>query len=192
MIFFVFYVILMFFMGRVLDKFGLWMVLIFGGILVGIGWILVGFFNGLIYFILGYGIIVGIGVGIVYGVLIVVFVKWFEDKRGFVVGLIVLGFGMLFFIIVFIVRKFIEMYGFFLIFRILGVVFLIVIILLLILLKFLFREVIIDEGFKIKKDKFFYFFFEMVKIKIFWVFWFCFVIGMLSGLMVIGILSFVG
>jgi len=130
MFFLVFYAILMPLAGRVLDKFGPRMVSIVGGILVGIGWILAGFSKSLIYLILGYGIIGGTGVGIAYGVPIAVSAKWFEDKRGFAVGLTVLGFGMSPLITAPIARKLIEVYGPLLTFRILGVVFLVVIILL--------------------------------------------------------------
>jgi len=192
MFFLVFYAILMPLAGRVLDKFGPRMVSTVGGILVGIGWILAGFSNGLINLILGYGIIAGTGVGIAYGVPIAVSAKWFEDKRGFAVGLTVLGFGMSPLITAPIARKLIEMYGPLLTFRILGVVFLIVIILLSIPLQFPFREVKTDKGFKTKKDKLSYSPSEMVKTKTFWALWFCFVIGTLSGLMAIGISSPVG
>jgi MFS family permease len=191
MFFLVFYAILMPLAGRVLDKFGPRMVSIVGGILVGIGWILAGFSNGLINLILGYGIIAGTGVGIAYGVPIAVSAKWFEDKRGFAVGLTVLGFGMSPLITAPIARKLIQMYGPLLTFKILGVVFLIII-LLSIPLKFPFREVKTDEEFKTKKDKLSYSPSEMVKTKTFWALWFCFVIGTLSGLMAIGISSPVG
>ncbi|ADQ46373.1 major facilitator superfamily MFS_1 [Caldicellulosiruptor kronotskyensis 2002] len=192
MFFLVFYAILMPLAGRFLDKFGPRMVSIVGGILVSIGWILAGFSNGLINLILGYGIIAGTGVGIVYGVPIAVSAKWFEDKRGFAVGLTVLGFGMSPLITAPIARKLIEVYGPQLTFRILGVVFLVVIILLSIPLKFPAKKEKSEVEFKNKKDEISYSTSEMVKTKTFWALWFCFVIGTLSGLMAIGISSPVG
>ena len=65
-----------------------------GGIILGIGYILGGFFGhsffAQLFFI---GIIGGAGIGLAYVVPIAVGVKWFPDKKGMVTGLAVAGFG---------------------------------------------------------------------------------------------------
>lgn len=44
-------------------------------------------------FILGYGVLSGIGLGIGYITPVTVLVKWFPDKKGFATGLVIMGFG---------------------------------------------------------------------------------------------------
>jgi MFS transporter, OFA family, oxalate/formate antiporter len=44
--------------------------------------------------IAGYGVIAGVGVGFAYVTPIAMCIKWFPDKRGFIVGLAVMGFGV--------------------------------------------------------------------------------------------------
>ena len=65
-----------------------------GGLLLGLGYILGGFFGqsflAQFFFI---GIIGGAGIGLAYVVPIAVGVKWFPDKKGMITGLAVAGFG---------------------------------------------------------------------------------------------------
>ncbi len=66
-----------------------------GGILYGLGVFLAGFTApniGLLYFT--YGIIGGIGLGLAYIVPLAMLIKWFPDRRGFITGLAVAGFGL--------------------------------------------------------------------------------------------------
>jgi len=65
-----------------------------GGILLG--WVSARCFyrdtpQGLIF---SYGVVAGLGVGFAYVTPIATCIKWFPDKRGFVVGLAVMGFGV--------------------------------------------------------------------------------------------------
>ncbi len=66
-----------------------------GGILLGAGCLLAAWIgntpDGLNF---AYGVVSGLGVGFAYVTPIAVCVKWFPDKRGFVVGLAVMGFGL--------------------------------------------------------------------------------------------------
>jgi OFA family oxalate/formate antiporter-like MFS transporter len=65
-----------------------------GGILYGLGVFLASFSNhGLWVLYLTYGVIGGAGIGLAYIVPIATLVKWFPDKRGFITGLAVAGFG---------------------------------------------------------------------------------------------------
>jgi MFS transporter, OFA family, oxalate/formate antiporter len=66
-----------------------------GGLLLGSGCLLAGWIGdtpaGLNF---AYGVVAGLGVGFAYVTPIATCVKWFPDKRGFVVGLAVMGFGL--------------------------------------------------------------------------------------------------
>lgn len=80
---------------------GLWMrskgprvVGVTGGVLYGLGVALAGFAgHGLWVLYLCYGVIGGTGIGLAYIVPIATLVKWFPDRRGFITGVAVAGFG---------------------------------------------------------------------------------------------------
>ncbi|HNY50404.1 MAG TPA: OFA family MFS transporter [Smithella sp.] len=93
MIFLTFFTILMFLGGRVMEKMGPRKLGIIGGIMVGLGWLLSSFATNIWFLTLTYGVIAGSGVGLVYGCPIAMGAKWFPDKKGLAVGLIVAGFG---------------------------------------------------------------------------------------------------
>ncbi len=80
--------------GRLQGKLGPRKVAMIGGIFLGIGYILASFtgssFIGKLIFL---GIIAGAGIGLAYVVPIATSVKWFPDKKGLVSGLAVAGFG---------------------------------------------------------------------------------------------------
>jgi len=64
------------------------------GILYGSGVILSGFAPNLATIYLTYGVLGGVGLGLGYIVPLAVLIKWFPDKRGFITGLAVTGFGL--------------------------------------------------------------------------------------------------
>jgi OFA family oxalate/formate antiporter-like MFS transporter len=64
------------------------------GILYGCGLVLSGFAPNLATLYLFYGVLGGIGLGLGYIVPLAVLIKWFPDKRGFITGLAVTGFGL--------------------------------------------------------------------------------------------------
>src|SRR5580765_399781 len=79
--------------GWFVDRFGPKLVVLIGGILVGIAWILNSVAGSLtlLYIAAAIG---GIGAGAVYGTCIGNALKWFPDRRGLAAGLTAAGFGM--------------------------------------------------------------------------------------------------
>lgn len=78
--------------GYLVDRFGPRPVVMVGGILCGVGWVLNSFADslGLLYFAAA---ISGIGAGAVYGTCVGNALKWFPDRRGLAAGLTAAGFG---------------------------------------------------------------------------------------------------
>ncbi len=76
------------------NRFGPRAIATVGGILYGLGIILSAFAApNLIVLYLTYGILGGIGLGLGYIVALAMLIKWFPDRRGFITGLAVAGFG---------------------------------------------------------------------------------------------------
>ena len=89
-----FYSILMPITGFYLDRLGTRRVTIIGGGILGIGYILSSFASHIAILVLTYGVLVGTGIGIVYGVPMVIVARWFPDRKGLAVGLTIIGFGL--------------------------------------------------------------------------------------------------
>lgn len=88
------FAIVMVLAGRWLARIGPQKMTIFGGLLLGSGYILGGFFGSTFWAQLCFiGILGGAGIGLAYVVPIAVGVKWFPDKKGLITGLAVAGFG---------------------------------------------------------------------------------------------------
>lgn len=88
------FAILMPITGFYIDRFGARNLTAVGGVITGLGYILSSFDGNITTLTFTYGVIAGIGVGIVYGVPLAVVAKWFPDKKGLAVGLTVVGFGL--------------------------------------------------------------------------------------------------
>jgi OFA family oxalate/formate antiporter-like MFS transporter len=77
------------------DRKGPRVVASIGGFLLGLGCLLAAFLGdtvgGLIF---AYGIVAAVGVGFAYVTPIATCIKWFPDKRGMIVGMAVMGFGV--------------------------------------------------------------------------------------------------
>ena len=93
MVFLAFFAVLMFFGGRLMEKTGPRKMGIIGGVIVGLGWLLSSFAPNIWVLTLTYGVIAGSGVGLVYGCPVSMGAKWFPDKKGLAVGLMLAGFG---------------------------------------------------------------------------------------------------
>jgi len=79
--------------GRLQDKKGPYIVSLLGSVLVGLGYVLSSRAGTLGEMYGAYGVVVGAGCGFGYVTPIGVASKWFPDKRGLVIGLMVAGFG---------------------------------------------------------------------------------------------------
>jgi len=78
--------------GWFVDKYGPRLVVLLGGLLCGVAWVMNSYANSLtiLYAAAAVG---GIGAGAVYGTCVGNALKWFPDKRGLAAGLTAMGFG---------------------------------------------------------------------------------------------------
>ena len=96
-------------------------VTITGCILTGLGWLLASMVTSITMLSVLYGVIGGIGVGIVYGATVAIAARWFPDRRGLAVGISVFGVGFSAFITANLAGFFIAAYGVMSTFRIFGI-----------------------------------------------------------------------
>jgi MFS transporter, OFA family, oxalate/formate antiporter len=83
--------------GRFVDKAGTKKIASIAAILFGTGTFLAGLADSLgnLWLLwIGYGVIAGIGNGLGYITPVAVLLRWFPDKKGFITGLAVMGFGL--------------------------------------------------------------------------------------------------
>lgn len=173
--------------GRFIKKVNPKILAVGGSLAIAIAWILAGSATSIEFIIATYGILGGIGVGIVYGIPMAVAAEWFPEKKGFAVGLTLLGFGLSPFITAPLASELIIMFGVFPTFRILGVAFAIILSLLSLTLKFPEKEDGHEEAAADMPGE--YTPREMMGTVTFYVMWLCFVVGTFCGLMIIGLSS---
>jgi OFA family oxalate/formate antiporter-like MFS transporter len=194
MIFLASFAILMFFGGRIMEKMGPRNLAVIGGIIVGLGWMLSYFASSIVVLTITYGIIAGGGVGLTYGCPIAVGARWFPDKKGLAVGLMLAGFGGSALITGKIASSLIPSAGLSQTFLYFGLAFTVILVLLSLPLVFppagwmptgwkpaagAASAADFDAG-------------QMVKTSTFWGLFLCYTIGCLAGLMAIGISKPVG
>src|SRR5450432_1945078 len=81
--------------GRCQDRFGPRLTASIGGVLVGAGLILISTTNSYGIWLLGFGVLVGVGIGFGYSSATPPALKWFPPaKTGLIAGLVVAGFGL--------------------------------------------------------------------------------------------------
>ena len=194
MVFLAFFAVLMFFGGRVMEKLGPRKMGMIGGIIVGLGWLLSAFAPNIWILTLTYGVIAGSGVGLVYGCPVAMGAKWFPDRKGLAVGLIVAGFGGSALITGKIANALIPSVGLSTTFMYFGIAF--GIILVVLSLPFRFPAAgWTPAGWKPAAGAAAAVDFipgEMIKTGTYWGLFLCFMIGAVAGLMAIGISKPVG
>lgn len=85
----------MIFAGRVQDRLSPRITAVIGGILTGLGLIFISFSTAWISWILGFGILMGMGLGFGYASATPPAIKWFPSaKTGMIAGIVVSGFGL--------------------------------------------------------------------------------------------------
>jgi len=188
--------IAMTYVGKKVEQWGPRKTLFIGGICFGLGEFLSGFASSLLPLYLAHGVLGGFGVGTVYGIAMSNTVRWFPDKKGLASGLIAagLGSGAIFFAPI--GNSLIQAYGIQSAFKILGVIYLVAIIISTLLID------VPPAGYRpagwtpppaalgvsgVDKD-----WREMLKDPIFYVLAVMFVMGAVSGLMIIGHASPIG
>ena len=80
--------------GVLIDRFGPRLLLSLGVVITGLSWILAAQVSSLPMLYLTYGLLGGIGTGIVYVGVVGHMVQWFPDKRGLATGLVAAGYGI--------------------------------------------------------------------------------------------------
>lgn len=118
-----FYALFMLISGRYLNQFSPRLIITAGALLISAGWIGSAYASNIIWLTLTYGVVSGAGVGIAYGVPMAVAAKWFPDKKGLAVGMVLVGFGLSPLVTAPLARHLIELYGGMQTFKILGAAF---------------------------------------------------------------------
>lgn len=82
------------FQGKLIDKFGPRRLITLGTVMSGVSWMLSANIQSLTELYLYYGVVGGLGTGIVYIGVVGLMVRWFPEKRGFATGMVAAGYGM--------------------------------------------------------------------------------------------------
>src|SRR5918992_3324173 len=118
-----------FFGGLWMNRSGPRIVALTAGVLYGAGIFLASFAgNSLFLLYLTYGFLSGVGIGLGYIVPVATLIKWFPDKRGFITGIAVAGFGGGAFVKAFIANALVASMGVFPTFAVLGIVYLVMVV----------------------------------------------------------------
>jgi MFS transporter, OFA family, oxalate/formate antiporter len=80
--------------GYLIDRFGPRLLLGTGTVLTGLSWVLAAQAESLTGLLLSYGLLGGIGTGIVYVGVVGLMVRWFPDRRGLATGVVAAGYGV--------------------------------------------------------------------------------------------------
>jgi OFA family oxalate/formate antiporter-like MFS transporter len=80
--------------GYLIEKFGPKLLLAAGAIMTGLSWVLASSADTLLSVYLTYGVLGGIGTGIIYVGIVGLMVAWFPDRRGMAAGVVAAGYGM--------------------------------------------------------------------------------------------------
>ncbi len=81
------------FQGWLVDRFGPRLLLSAGSVMTGLSWVLAAQATSHMEIYLSYGLLGGLGTGIIYVGVVGLVVRWFPRNRGFAVGLVAAGYG---------------------------------------------------------------------------------------------------
>ncbi len=186
----VFYAIFMPIAGFYIPRIGTRKMTAIGGLVVGLGYILSSFATNIGMIVVTYGIIAGTGVGLAYGVPMVVVSRWFPDQKGLAVGLTIVGFGLSPLITAPLANQLISAYSVRPTLRVLGIAFVAIIVGIALTMKVPPKGWHPRQQSKAKTTaiasnypK------NLLKSRSFYGLWICYVIGTLIGLSAIGISS---
>lgn len=183
--------------GRVQDRFGPRLTALVGGLLVGAGFLWISQTTSYLAWVLGFGVLAGLGIGFGYSAATPPALKWFPPARtGLIAGIVVSGFGLASVYIAPLATYLVGAYGVRTSMLIFGISFTVVVAGLSLFLVnppqgYLFGEVAKKQDAAVKaapsvKVRGDYRPSEMVKTVNFYILWACFFIGSGAGLMVIG------
>ncbi|MDR5767542.1 MULTISPECIES: oxalate/formate MFS antiporter [Caballeronia] len=82
------------FQGKLIDRFGPRLLISLGTVMSGLSWVLSSMAASTSMLYLTYGLVGGLGTGIVYVGVVGLMVRWFPDRRGFAAGAVAAGYGM--------------------------------------------------------------------------------------------------
>ena len=82
------------FQGKLIDRFGPRMLISIGTVMSGLSWVLASQVHSAPMLYLTYGVVGGLGTGIVYVGVVGLMVRWFPAQRGFAAGAVAAGYGM--------------------------------------------------------------------------------------------------
>ncbi len=176
--------------GKLMSTIGPRKTALIGSILVGLGWVLAGFADKvpwpLAYMLVAYGVIGGVGVGLVYGVPIAVSSRWIPERKGFATGITILGFGLSPLITAVTSALLIQSVGVLQTFLYLGITFTVILVILSLPLRFPPAETTAAASVTISKSvdmqpK------EMVKTRTFTGLWLSYVLGTTGGFIAISL-----
>ncbi len=189
----VFYAALMPIAGFYIPRIGVRLTTAIGGIVVGLGYILSSFATHIGILVFTYGVIGGTGVGITYGIPMVVVSRWFPDKKGLALGLTIVGFGLSPLITAPLANQLIAAYSVRSTLRIFGIAFTAIILAIAMTLKlppkgWHPRETIVASA----SSSISTYPKKLLQSRSFYGLWLCYAIGTLAGLSAIGISSPVG
>ncbi|MFP4286943.1 MAG: MFS transporter [Candidatus Izemoplasmataceae bacterium] len=120
-----FYAFSMMISGRILTHDNTLKIALIGSFMIGSGWLLSGLSKHFIGLVIGYGVISGSGVGLVYGIPLFIVQHANLKRAGFITGIILLGFGLSPLITAPIARLFLTSFGLHQTFNSFGVIFII-------------------------------------------------------------------
>lgn len=169
-------------LGPLQDKYGPKWITFAGGCFIGLGMILTSMIETIPMLYVTYGVINGLGVGATYGCTTTTSLKAFPDKKGLAGGLAVAGYGSGALIFAPIARSLISSAGILSTFRYLGIAMAIVICIGSMFLNLPKTDTQVNSTLSIKDKKPQ----EMLSGIQFWLLWSIYVLGSISGLMIIG------